>query len=100
MTATGLMGPSQAYDKARKLYRLMRKGDGWSVLCWRPGLGSWERLQAILPRSQAVQERAGLVTAHALVLLGISQAQVASLLRRHYTGPARKRVAAAYRDER
>lgn len=94
------MTPSKAYEAASKLYRLQRKAGKWSVLGWRPGLGCWERFNSILRRGDAIQERAGLVTAHALMLLGLNQAAIAALLRKHYTGPARQRVAAAYTESR
>lgn len=93
-----MMTPAQAYEKARTLYRLMRKGDGWSVLVWRCGLDCWERLPPIHSRWNAIRERAGLVTAHALMLLGLQQSEVAKLLCRHYTGPARDRIKAAWRE--
>jgi hypothetical protein len=89
--------PGEAYEKTRQRYRLDWKGSGYRILQWSPGLGVWIAYPHTKSRREAEKERAGLVTAHALLLLGLEQDKAAKLLAKHSTGSARDRIARAYR---
>lgn len=97
MTATT---PTAAYREARMKYRLQRTPRGWRLVTWRQGLASWEAGCRVLCLRDAVQERAAMVVAHALLLLGIPRDRAAHLVMTFDTGRARDRIADAYHVER